>query len=60
MFLTRFRINTARMGARRLLTSPQSLHAAMMAFTAALVLGVPIALLRRRDAAARASVTAGS
>jgi MFS family permease len=36
------------------------LHAAMMAFTAALVLGVPIALLRRRDAAARASVTAGS
>lgn len=31
MFLTRFRINTARMGARRLLTSPQSLHAAVMA-----------------------------
>jgi CRISPR system Cascade subunit CasE len=31
MYLTRFRINTARMGARRLLTSPQRLHAAVMA-----------------------------
>ncbi|MGA5701744.1 type I-E CRISPR-associated protein Cas6/Cse3/CasE [Peterkaempfera bronchialis] len=31
MYLTRFRINTARMGARRLLTSPQALHAAVMA-----------------------------
>ncbi|MCL7381285.1 type I-E CRISPR-associated protein Cas6/Cse3/CasE [Streptomyces sp. 35G-GA-8] len=31
MFLTRFRFNTARMGARRLLTAPQSLHAAVMA-----------------------------
>ncbi|RDG38926.1 type I-E CRISPR-associated protein Cas6/Cse3/CasE [Streptomyces corynorhini] len=31
MFLTRFRFNTARRGARRLLTSPQSLHAAVMA-----------------------------
>ncbi|MEU3710751.1 type I-E CRISPR-associated protein Cas6/Cse3/CasE [Streptomyces catenulae] len=31
MFLTRFRLNTARMGARRLITSPQSLHAAVMA-----------------------------
>jgi CRISPR system Cascade subunit CasE len=31
MFLTRFRFNTARMGSRRLLTSPQSLHAAVMA-----------------------------
>lgn len=30
MYLTRFRVNTARMGARRLLTSPQSLHAAVM------------------------------
>ncbi|PZT76274.1 MULTISPECIES: type I-E CRISPR-associated protein Cas6/Cse3/CasE [unclassified Streptomyces] len=31
MFLTRFRINTARTGARRLLSSPQTLHAAVMA-----------------------------
>ncbi|MFJ6982585.1 MULTISPECIES: type I-E CRISPR-associated protein Cas6/Cse3/CasE [unclassified Streptomyces] len=31
MFLTRFRLNTARVGARRLLTSPQSMHAAVMA-----------------------------
>ncbi|MEU6807245.1 type I-E CRISPR-associated protein Cas6/Cse3/CasE [Streptomyces neyagawaensis] len=31
MYLTRFRINTARPGARRLLSSPQSLHAAVMA-----------------------------
>ncbi|MEE1753537.1 type I-E CRISPR-associated protein Cas6/Cse3/CasE [Streptomyces sp. SP18CS02] len=31
MFLTRFRFNTARMGARRLLSSPQRLHAAVMA-----------------------------
>ena len=30
MFLTRFRFNVARQGARRLLTSPQSLHAAVM------------------------------
>ncbi|MFD5425587.1 type I-E CRISPR-associated protein Cas6/Cse3/CasE [Streptomyces sp. NPDC127084] len=30
MHLTRFRFNTARPGARRLLTSPQSLHAAVM------------------------------
>lgn len=30
MYLTRFRFNTARAGARRLLTSPQSLHAAVM------------------------------
>ncbi|MFI5525207.1 type I-E CRISPR-associated protein Cas6/Cse3/CasE [Streptomyces platensis] len=30
MHLTRFRVNTARTGARRLLTSPQSLHAAVM------------------------------
>jgi len=30
MYLTRFRFNTARTGARRLLTSPQSLHAAVM------------------------------
>ncbi|WP_331736051.1 type I-E CRISPR-associated protein Cas6/Cse3/CasE [Streptomyces sp. NBC_00057] len=31
MFLTRFRLNTARPGARRLLSSPQVLHAAVMA-----------------------------
>ncbi|MGP4102539.1 type I-E CRISPR-associated protein Cas6/Cse3/CasE [Nonomuraea sp. KM90] len=30
MFLTRFRFNTARLGARRLLSSPQRLHAAVM------------------------------
>ncbi|MFF5447113.1 type I-E CRISPR-associated protein Cas6/Cse3/CasE [Streptomyces sp. NPDC012888] len=30
MYLTRFRINTARSGARRLLTSPQHMHAAVM------------------------------
>ncbi|WP_328914909.1 MULTISPECIES: type I-E CRISPR-associated protein Cas6/Cse3/CasE [unclassified Streptomyces] len=30
MFLTRFRFNMARQGARRLLASPQSLHAAVM------------------------------
>ena len=29
MYLTRFRVNTARTGARRLLSSPQSLHAAV-------------------------------
>lgn len=31
MYLTRFRVNTARIGTRRLLASPQSLHAAVMA-----------------------------
>lgn len=31
MFLTRFRLNPARVGSRQLLTSPQSLHAAVMA-----------------------------
>ncbi|MEV7980191.1 type I-E CRISPR-associated protein Cas6/Cse3/CasE [Streptomyces sp. NPDC086519] len=30
-FLTRFRVNTARPGARRLLSSPQTMHAAVMA-----------------------------
>ncbi|MER5951709.1 type I-E CRISPR-associated protein Cas6/Cse3/CasE [Streptomyces sp. NPDC001904] len=30
MYLTRFRINTARPGARRLLSSPQALHAAVL------------------------------
>lgn len=35
MYLTRFRVNTARSGARRLLSSPQRLHAAvMMSFAA--------------------------
>jgi CRISPR system Cascade subunit CasE len=31
MYLTRFRVNSARSGTRRLLSSPQSLHAAVMA-----------------------------
>lgn len=31
MYLTRFRFNTARAGARRLLTSPQMMHAAVLA-----------------------------
>jgi CRISPR system Cascade subunit CasE len=30
MYLTRFRINTARLGARHLLSSPQAMHAAVM------------------------------
>lgn len=30
MYLTRFRVNTARVGARRLLSSPQRMHAAVM------------------------------
>ncbi|MFF4330715.1 type I-E CRISPR-associated protein Cas6/Cse3/CasE [Streptomyces sp. NPDC001591] len=30
MFLTRFRINTARLGSRKLLSSPQCMHAAVM------------------------------
>ncbi|GFH35599.1 type I-E CRISPR-associated protein Cas6/Cse3/CasE [Streptomyces pacificus] len=30
MFISRFRVNTARSGARRLLSSPQTLHAAVM------------------------------
>ncbi|MEU0744125.1 type I-E CRISPR-associated protein Cas6/Cse3/CasE, partial [Streptomyces sp. NPDC006134] len=30
MFLSRFRVNTARPGARRLLSSPQAMHAAVM------------------------------
>ncbi|MFS4093170.1 type I-E CRISPR-associated protein Cas6/Cse3/CasE [Streptomyces sp. AF1A] len=30
MYLTRFRVNTARSGARRLLSSPQAMHAAVM------------------------------
>lgn len=35
MYLTRFRINTARTGARRLLSSPQIMHAAVMSSFAA-------------------------
>ncbi|WP_432157530.1 type I-E CRISPR-associated protein Cas6/Cse3/CasE [Streptomyces sp. bgisy153] len=31
MFISRFRVNTARPGARRLLSSPQAMHAAVMA-----------------------------
>ncbi|MEU6709018.1 type I-E CRISPR-associated protein Cas6/Cse3/CasE [Streptomyces wuyuanensis] len=37
MFLTRFRVNTARPGARRLLSSPQRLHAAVMSSFPALL-----------------------
>jgi MFS family permease len=36
------------------------LHASMIAFTTALAMGVPIALLRHRDGPARAAVAAGS
>ncbi|MFC5662150.1 type I-E CRISPR-associated protein Cas6/Cse3/CasE [Kitasatospora misakiensis] len=50
MFLTRFRVNTARAGARRLLSSPQLLHGAVMAsFAEPLPPGAPTA----GDAAAR-------
>ncbi|MBB1246872.1 type I-E CRISPR-associated protein Cas6/Cse3/CasE, partial [Streptomyces durbertensis] len=37
MYLTRFRVNTARAGARRLLSSPQALHAAVMSSFPALL-----------------------
>ncbi|WP_432066268.1 type I-E CRISPR-associated protein Cas6/Cse3/CasE [Streptomyces sp. C10-9-1] len=37
MFLTRFRVNTARPGARRLLSSPQAMHAAVMSSFPALL-----------------------
>ncbi|MEU3297164.1 type I-E CRISPR-associated protein Cas6/Cse3/CasE [Streptomyces longwoodensis] len=37
MFLTRFRVNTARSGARRLLSSPQAMHAAVMSSFPALL-----------------------
>jgi CRISPR system Cascade subunit CasE len=37
MFLTRFRMNTARPGARRLLSSPQTMHAAVMSSFPALL-----------------------
>ena len=41
MHLTRFRINTARTGSRRLLSSPQSLHAAVMSAFPALLPTAP-------------------
>jgi CRISPR system Cascade subunit CasE len=39
MYLTRFRVNTARTGARRLLSSPQTMHAAVMSSFADLLPG---------------------
>lgn len=39
MYLTRFQINTTRRGARRLLTSPQAIHAAVLAGFADLPVG---------------------
>ncbi|MGP3749870.1 type I-E CRISPR-associated protein Cas6/Cse3/CasE [Streptomyces sp. IBSNAI001] len=61
MFLTRFRVNTARPGARRLLSSPQVLHAAVMSsFPALLPTGAPPPdgprVLWRLDHTARAEV----
>ncbi|MFE1855414.1 type I-E CRISPR-associated protein Cas6/Cse3/CasE [Streptomyces sp. NPDC059489] len=61
MFLTRFRINTARPGARRLLSSPQTLHAAVMSgFPTLLPTDVPAQgeprVLWRLDHRARAEV----
>ncbi|MEU5324253.1 type I-E CRISPR-associated protein Cas6/Cse3/CasE [Streptomyces sp. NPDC021056] len=61
MFLSRFRVNTARPGSRRLLSSPQALHAAVMASFPHLLPGdapVPDAprVLWRLDHQARAEV----
>ncbi|WUS98839.1 type I-E CRISPR-associated protein Cas6/Cse3/CasE [Streptomyces sp. NBC_00708] len=62
MFLTRFRMNTARTGARRLLSSPQVLHAAVMASFPGLLPTEPAAaadgprVLWRLDQNARAEV----
>jgi CRISPR system Cascade subunit CasE len=61
MFLTRFRVNTARPGARRLLSSPQALHAAVMSsFPALLPTDMPTPgaprVLWRLDQTARAEV----
>ncbi|MFD9540847.1 type I-E CRISPR-associated protein Cas6/Cse3/CasE [Streptomyces sp. NPDC060022] len=61
MFLTRFRVNTARPGARRLLSSPQVLHAAVMSsFPALLPTDPPPSdgsrVLWRLDHTARAEV----
>ncbi|MCX4756840.1 type I-E CRISPR-associated protein Cas6/Cse3/CasE [Kitasatospora purpeofusca] len=44
MFLTRFRVNTARDGARRLLSSPQLLHGAVMASFAEPPSSIPSAI----------------
>ncbi|WP_165985496.1 type I-E CRISPR-associated protein Cas6/Cse3/CasE [Streptomyces sp. YIM 98790] len=65
MYLTRFRINTARTGARRLLASPQVLHAAVMSSFAEILPGAPGApgapdaprVLWRLDRDAKAHVT---
>lgn len=61
MFLTRFRVNTARPGARRLLSSPQAMHAAVMSsFPGLLPSDVPTPdeprVLWRLDHQARAEV----
>jgi CRISPR system Cascade subunit CasE len=61
MFLSRFRMNTARPGARRLLSSPQALHAAVMSsFPGLLPTDVPTPdaprVLWRLDHQARAEV----
>ncbi|MFJ8754535.1 type I-E CRISPR-associated protein Cas6/Cse3/CasE [Streptomyces sp. NPDC102441] len=61
MFLTRFRVNTARPGARRLLSSPQVMHAAVMSsFPALLPTDTPPPdgprVLWRLDHTARAEV----
>ncbi|PAZ12278.1 type I-E CRISPR-associated protein Cas6/Cse3/CasE [Streptomyces sp. SA15] len=61
MFLSRFRVNTARPGARRLLSSPQAMHAAVMSsFPGLLPTDVPDPasprVLWRLDHQARAEV----
>ncbi|AZS87258.1 type I-E CRISPR-associated protein Cas6/Cse3/CasE [Streptomyces griseoviridis] len=61
MFLTRFRLNTARHGSRRLLSSPQAMHAAVMSsFPGVLPTTAPAAdaprTLWRLDERARAEV----
>ncbi|WP_221354703.1 type I-E CRISPR-associated protein Cas6/Cse3/CasE [Streptomyces beigongshangae] len=61
MFLTRFRVNTARPGARRLLSSPQAMHAAVMSsFPTLLPTDTPAPdaprVLWRLDRTARAEV----
>ncbi|MFJ9716133.1 type I-E CRISPR-associated protein Cas6/Cse3/CasE [Streptomyces sp. NPDC101213] len=61
MFLSRFRVNTARPGARRLLSSPQTMHAAVMSSFPGLLPGdVPSPdtprVLWRLDHQARAEV----
>ncbi|MFF5407829.1 type I-E CRISPR-associated protein Cas6/Cse3/CasE [Streptomyces misionensis] len=61
MFLTRFRVNTARPGARRLLSSPQAMHAAVMSsFPTLLPTDTPASggprVLWRLDHTARAEV----